>query len=68
MPTIAFRALSRRARVARHRRIHPFSGMTELTVRSRDDRPLPLQVDGDYIGETREANFGIRPGGIAVVS
>jgi diacylglycerol kinase family enzyme len=68
MPTIAFRALSRRARVGGHRQIHPFTGLTELRVRSGDDRPLPLQVDGDYIGEAHEAVFGVRPRGITVVS
>jgi diacylglycerol kinase family enzyme len=68
MPTIAFRALSKRARVAGHRQIHPFTGLTELRVSSRDDRPLPLQVDGDYIGEAHEAVFGVTPDGIAVVS
>jgi diacylglycerol kinase family enzyme len=68
MPTIAFRALSKRAHVAGHRQIHPFSGLTELRVRSTDERPLPLQVDGDYIGDTDEAEFAVHPGGIAVVS
>jgi diacylglycerol kinase family enzyme len=68
VPTIAWRALSKRARVTRHRQIHPFSGLTELRVRSVDDRPLPLQVDGDYIGEATEASFGVLPGGITVVA
>ena len=48
--------------------MHPFSGVRELTVRSLDDRPLPLQVDGDYIGEVSEATFGVTPRGIMVVS
>jgi diacylglycerol kinase family enzyme len=68
MPTIAFRALSRRAHVTRHRQITPFEGLAELTVRSCDERPLPLQVDGDYIGEAAEISFGVTPGGLAVVS
>src|SRR5947209_4206800 len=50
MPTIAFRALSRHARVTNHRQIYPFAGLSGLRVRSYDERPLPLQVDGDYIG------------------
>jgi hypothetical protein len=50
IPTIIWRALSRRARVARHRRVHAFTG-SPAAVRSLDERPLPLQVDGDYIGE-----------------
>jgi diacylglycerol kinase family enzyme len=68
IPTIIWRALSKRARLARHRRVHAFSGLHELHVRSLDERPLPLQVDGDYIGEASEATITIRPGGITVVS
>jgi diacylglycerol kinase family enzyme len=68
IPTITWRALSRRARLVRHRRVHSFTGLHELRVRSLDDRSLPLQVDGDYIGEVQEAEFGVTPGGIAVVS
>jgi diacylglycerol kinase family enzyme len=68
IPTLVWRALSQRARVARHRRVHAFTGVTELRVRSLDERPLPLQVDGDYIGEIPEATFGLTPNGIAVVA
>ncbi len=68
VPTIITRALSRHFRVSRHRHVHPFSAAKELRVVSRDDRPLPLQVDGDYIGEANEAVFGVTPNGIAVVS
>jgi diacylglycerol kinase family enzyme len=68
VPTIIWRALSKRARVTRHRHVHPFSGVRELTLRSLDDRPLPLQVDGDYIGEVSEATFAVTPRGITVVS
>ncbi len=68
IPTIAWRALSSRPRVARHRHIHPFTGLAELRVRSCDDRPLPLQVDGDYIGEAHEAEFSVIPRGITVIS
>jgi len=68
IPTITWRALSRRARVVRHRRVHGFNGLTRLRVCSRDDRALPLQVDGDYIGEVHEAVFEERPQGILVIS
>jgi diacylglycerol kinase family enzyme len=68
VPTIIWRALSKRARVIKHRHVHPFSGVREFTLRSLDDRPLPLQVDGDYIGEVTEATFGVTPHGIMVVS
>jgi diacylglycerol kinase family enzyme len=68
VPTVIARALSRNLRVSRHRHVHSFSGAHGLVVRSRDERPLPLQVDGDYIGESDEAVFGVHPNGIAVVS
>jgi diacylglycerol kinase family enzyme len=68
IPTITWRALSKRARLVRHRRVHPFSGIDHLTVSSLDDRPLPLQVDGDYIGEVRRAEFSSKPRAMLVVS
>jgi diacylglycerol kinase family enzyme len=68
VPTIVWRALSKRARLSRHRHVHPFAGVTALRVRSLDDRLLPLQVDGDYIGEADQAVFGITPGGITVIA
>jgi diacylglycerol kinase family enzyme len=42
--------------------------LTELEVRTADGRPLPLQVDGDYIGEVSEARYSILPRALAVVS
>ena len=68
IPTITWRALSKHARLTRHRKVHAFSGVQGLTVRSADERLLPLQVDGDYIGKADEAVFTIRRGGILVVS
>jgi diacylglycerol kinase family enzyme len=68
VPTIIWRSLSKRARLARHRQVHPFAGIQALRVRSLDGRPLPLQVDGDYIGEVEEALFAVEPRGIAVVA
>jgi len=65
IPTIIWRALSQRAHVARHRRVHAFTGISGLVVR---ERPLPLQVDGDYIGEAHEARFAVTPGGIAILA
>jgi diacylglycerol kinase family enzyme len=39
-----------------------------LRVSSTDDRLLPLQVDGDYIGDVREARFQSKPSALLVVS
>jgi len=68
VPTIILRALSSHLMVSRHRHVHPFSGVRQLRTRTLDERPLPLQVDGDYIGDVDEAVFGVTPGGIAVVA
>jgi diacylglycerol kinase family enzyme len=68
VPTLAWRTVSRRAKVARSRKVLPFEGLTQLHVRSLDERPLPLQVDGDYIGEIAQAQFGVLPGALRVVS
>jgi diacylglycerol kinase family enzyme len=39
-----------------------------MTVSSAAGRPLPLQVDGDHIGEVTQARFTIRPGALTVVA
>jgi diacylglycerol kinase family enzyme len=68
IPTIIWRALSKRARIARHRQVLAWGAVQNLRVVSADERPLPLQVDGDYIGEVHEAEFGLTPQGILVVA
>ena len=67
MPTVTWRALSR-AKIGRHRRVEGFAGVTEATIRSLDERPLPLQVDGDYLGELSEISLRVDPGALHVVS
>jgi diacylglycerol kinase family enzyme len=37
-------------------------------VRSADERPIPVQVDGDFVGEHEEAEFTVRPRALHVVS
>ena len=69
IPTIIWRALSGAACGSPATAAsQPFTGVRGLTVRSLDDRPLPLQVDGDYIGEATEAVFTVKPGGFTVVA
>ena len=68
MPFIAWRAFSRRAQLANHRHITPCSGLIELSIESADGKPLPLQVDGDYLGEVSRADYSIRPRALSVVS
>jgi diacylglycerol kinase family enzyme len=68
MPTIILRAFTHRLRVPRHRRVAGFSGVQEMVVTSADERPLPVQVDGDFIGELLEARFQAVPDGLLIVS
>lgn len=68
MPFIAGRAFSRRARVTGNRQITGLSNLSEMVVCSADERPLPLQVDGDYLGEVTEARYSILPRALSVVS
>jgi diacylglycerol kinase family enzyme len=68
MPSIGLRAFSRSARVTRNRHVTGLSGFTGLTVRSTDERSLPLQVDGDYLGEVFQARYSILPGALNVVA
>jgi diacylglycerol kinase family enzyme len=68
VPSISWRALSGRSHLVRHRHVYGFSEVTDVRVTSLDDRPLPLQVDGDYIGDVEEAVFACVPQGILVVS
>ena len=55
------RALAPRARRAPPPGERRLGASTELTVRTADGRPLPLQVDGDYLGEVAEARYSILP-------
>ncbi|HEV3034915.1 MAG TPA: diacylglycerol kinase family protein [Solirubrobacteraceae bacterium] len=68
MLSLAWRAFSPRARVAGHRQVSPLRDLQELTVRSADERPLPLQVDGDYLGEVTEAHYSVMPNALTVIS
>jgi diacylglycerol kinase family enzyme len=67
--TLIPRLLSGRARsVMRHRQIESLPEVSTARVEAIDDRPFPVQVDGDYIGEFSEVEFGLRPGGLLAVS
>jgi diacylglycerol kinase family enzyme len=67
VPTVAARLLSARLRIVDHRQVTAWSGRDEVVVRSADGRPIPLQVDGDWVGDVREARFGVAPRALTVV-
>ena len=66
--TLLARAVIGRGRVGGHRQVASFQDVTSMIVSSASGRPLPLQVDGDHIGEVTEARFSIRPRALTVVS
>jgi diacylglycerol kinase family enzyme len=67
--TLVPRLLSGRARsVMRHRQIEPLPEVSSARVEATDDRPFPVQVDGDYIGEFSEVEFGVSAGGLLAVA
>lgn len=68
IPSIGWRALSSRARVTDHRQIDAFAGQRELVVRSLDSRELPLQVDGDYLGQAGELAFAVVPRALTILA
>ena len=68
LPRIGWRALSPRARVSADRHVTGISELTELTVSTADERPLPLQVDGDYLGDVAIARYSILKEALTIVS
>ena len=67
VPTVLARLFAKRRRVARHRQVVGFGDVAAVDCASADGRPIPLQVDGDYIGDTVQARYEVLPGGLAVV-
>jgi diacylglycerol kinase family enzyme len=68
VPTLIPRLLGKRLRVVRHRGVQAFAGTGPVRCVSADGRPLPLQVDGDYIGDVTDALFELAPGALTVVA
>jgi diacylglycerol kinase family enzyme len=68
IPTVTVRLLSDRLRLAGHKRISAFTTSEEMRIFSADGRPVALQVDGDFIGDTAEAVFGVWPGALTVIA
>ncbi len=74
MIPIAARVLNSRLHAARSRQIDEISEVHEAVVRSvsTDDsgaiRPLPVQVDGDYIGEHAELHWTVEANALTFVA
>jgi diacylglycerol kinase family enzyme len=68
VPALLWHGLSEKACLADHRHVHTVLGATELRVRSLDRRPIPLEADGEYLGEVTEAVYRIAPGAMTVLA
>jgi diacylglycerol kinase family enzyme len=69
LPTLIPRLLSGKARsVLRHRQVESLGELAHLRVEAIDDRPFPVQVDGDYLGEYDDVEFGVMPAGLLAVA
>lgn len=68
MPSIAFRAFTPKGSVLEAKAAQGFDGAGEVVARSADGSAIPLQVDGDYLGDVTEARFSVAPGHLTVVA
>jgi diacylglycerol kinase family enzyme len=69
VPTLIPRLLSSRARtVLRHRQVADLGELAQLRIEASDDRPFPVQVDGDFIGESLEVEFAAAPRSLLAVA
>jgi diacylglycerol kinase family enzyme len=67
VPTVLARLFSARRPVSKHRRVSAWRDQRHVRCVSADGRPIPLQVDGDYIGDTVEARYEVLPGALTVL-
>jgi diacylglycerol kinase family enzyme len=65
VPALTYRTLAP-VRADGHARIETLPPAPDLVVRC--DRPMPIQVDGDYWMDLTEARFSVRPAALSVVS
>jgi diacylglycerol kinase family enzyme len=74
VPTIVARVFSERLPTSKHSQVDHLDDVTEARVTSisTDEsgapRPFPIQVDGDYIGESSDLTYRIAPGALTVVA
>jgi diacylglycerol kinase family enzyme len=69
MPTLIARIFSSRPEtLQRHRQVIGFDPVRGATVSTADGRPLPVEVDGDFIGDFEQVRYEIAPRSLAVVA
>jgi diacylglycerol kinase family enzyme len=48
--------------------VESLTGLDSFRIEATGDGSFPLQVDGDYVGDLRCAEFGVAPHSLSVVS
>ena len=66
VPPVVMRLMTRS--VADHPHVQSFAGVPHATIVSEDERPLPVEADGEYLGEHHRLEFGVAPGALRVVA
>ena len=64
VPPVLLRLLA--GDVARHPQVDAFPGVGTATVTGLDE-PLPLEADGEYLGEHERIEFGVLPSALRVI-
>lgn len=67
-PAVLGRLFSRTGRLAYHRRASSFTRVERARIVSLSGRPLPIEVDGDYIGTAHEHVYEAVPGALQFVA
>ncbi|MBJ7346949.1 MAG: NAD(+)/NADH kinase [Thermoleophilaceae bacterium] len=62
------RLLSKKLHVAKNRHLHIVEGFQEATIHAKDGKRIPLQVDGDYIGDFAEITIRACPDALTVIA
>ena len=67
-PGVLRQLFSRNGRLAYHRRARSFTRVEHARIVSLSGRPLPIEVDGDYIGTADEHVYEAVPGALLFVA
>lgn len=69
MPSVVGRLVSGRpAAVTAHRQVDAFPGIRSATITALGDAALPVEADGEFLGEHRVVEYGVAPGALRVLA
>lgn len=68
LPPMVARLFSKRLNVLDHRQVESLPRLASLRARTANGKPVPLQCDGDWVGDVTEVEFSVAPGALTVVA